>query len=141
MATIAATKITDIVSFTADGDQYIGIREVRFRIMTPEIVPFRKEGTKYATEKHITAVDDFPVVGQLRTASLNQALILLAISGDVVIVGKENSGGSNITTTITAARFRRARLQFDVQPRRFGMLDLELVAVSADGAALPITHS
>ena len=146
MAEVASIQITDIVSLVVtDGttpSTYKGIREAQVQINTAELVPYRDEGLKYPTEIHETATDELPVVARIRSAAINQLLTLLGLAATfstVIITGKVNSGGANQVVTLSNCTFRRPRGSFNVNPTQFSELDLEIVASSADGSALPIT--
>lgn len=139
MADQLAKMVFDIDRVDDGTTQYEGITSFDPRVNHPELQAIRRGGNKLATEIHETAQDDFPVVCGVTTRDQLAMLPLLAASnGTWTITGKASDGGV-VTVTISNGQWRRPRAQWNNRPSDLGQVSLELVAVSADGSALPIT--
>ncbi len=141
MADIAPTLLYDISVFQVGTDKYEGIRGANIQINDPELLTHREEGDKYASVMEVTFTEEFPVMIGIVTRDVAQALNLIALAAATVIITGKTSGGGTLTATITGGKFRRPRMSWDTSPRNWGTTNLELVAVSADGSALPIAFS
>lgn len=142
MAEVAGIRIYDIALFQVGSDTYEGITEAAVQINDPEIAPIRKTGHAYPSQMQVTQTNEFPVVLRIRTADMAQMLALLAAAAaNVIIQGKVAGSVTNKVITVTNGKFRKPSQRIGTDPGRFGETNLECVAVSADGSALPIAIS
>jgi len=133
-----AALISDITQFSDGTTDYEGITSADPRVNSAELNPIRRTGRKYATEIDETHSEDFPVVVGISTRDALAMLPLLAAPQGTWTIKGQASDGDIATVPISNGKFRKPRMRWDNRPSSYGTVDLELVAVSTDGTALPI---
>jgi len=137
--TVTAVRLTNIVSIK-QGDYVIkGVRAVTISTNKGRIMPVLEEGKKYVTGAENVGLPDFPVTTQVvfeqgideMTDALGYAV------GNLVITCKAAGAAANQVTTIVNHQFRQFSINQGLQD--FGKPQIEGVAYSADGDALPIS--
>lgn len=138
MATVAAKRLTNIVSIT-QGDTYEGIRSVTIQTNKGRIAAILKEGNLYADGSELLGTPDFPVRTQVvfEQDAVNMLALLAQAEANLVIVLKTAGGGANQTITIANHQFESMSQAQSLQD--FGRPSISGVAHSADGSTLPIS--
>ena len=139
MATVAAVRITNIVSVTQRTNTYKGVRSVTISADKGRLMPILEEGKLYASGTENVGKPDHPVTTSIvfEQDVVNMLALMAEASASLVIVCKKAAGAGNQTITIPNHQFSNIGVSQNLQD--FGRPSINGVAHSADGDTLPIS--
>lgn len=141
MTTVAAVRITNIVSVSKNSNTYVGVRSVTVNAQIGMLKPILVEGQLYASGTENVGMPDFPVTTQIafETDGANILALMNEAKGSLVVVYKSAGGGGNKTLTIVNHQVQSMGHAQSLQD--FGRPTVNGVAHSADGSTLPIAYT